>query len=68
MEKFDRALKTLPVHMRIVLDLSQGKGELGPEQPPGCADLALGPRTASSLTGGPPSPRPPGTAAGGHCP
>ncbi|XP_077706537.1 beta-lactoglobulin-2-like [Canis aureus] len=25
MEKFDRALKTLPVHMRIVLDLSQGK-------------------------------------------
>ncbi|CAD7667820.1 unnamed protein product [Nyctereutes procyonoides] len=25
MEKFNRALKTLPVHMRIVLDLSQGR-------------------------------------------
>ncbi|XP_045879121.1 beta-lactoglobulin-2-like [Meles meles] len=26
MEKFDRALKTLPAPMRIILDLSQGKG------------------------------------------
>lgn len=28
MGKFNRALETLPVHMQIIPDLTQGKGEL----------------------------------------
>ena len=32
MEKFDRVLESLPKHMQIILDLSQGKGELSPAQ------------------------------------
>lgn len=33
MEKFHRTIQTLPVHMRIILDLTQGRGELWPPRP-----------------------------------
>ncbi|KAI5138289.1 Odorant-Binding Protein 2B [Manis pentadactyla] len=33
MEKFHRTFQTLPVHMRIILDLTQGRGELWPPRP-----------------------------------